>query len=155
MLGNIIGDIVGSIYEGNNIKSKDFLLFAKGYDYTDDSLMTLATANWLCHTETDVADNYIEFASKFKCHRGGYGSGFPVWLYLAIRKGIKLPYNSCGNGSAMRGGPVGWVAQSESECLLLAKKSAECTHNHQEGIKGAQAVAYVYLWHEMALKKRV
>lgn len=140
MLGNIIGDIIGSIYESNNIRTKDFVLFGEGVGYTDDSILTLATAKSILYGG-NVSDYFVQFAKKYKCPKGGYGTNFSAWLYQAVRNGIKLPYNSCGNGSAMRVGPIGWAYNDEDDVLSKAKENAECTHNHPEGIKGAQAVA--------------
>jgi len=144
MLGSIIGDIVGSKYESHNIRTKDFVLFGENTGYTDDSILTLATAQWIL-SDNNVADCYIAFAQKYKCQQGGYGSGFSKWLYQCVRQGIKLPYNSCGNGSAMRVGPVGWAFDTEEEVMKHAGESAACTHNHPEGIKGAQAIAVAIL----------
>lgn len=139
MLGCVIGDIVGSIYEFNNIKTKDFEFFQKSMQFTDDSVLALATADWLFNGG-DVAEYYIKYGNKYWHPMGGYGSRFILWLSDSLH-GIKPPYNSCGNGSAMRVGPVGWAFKTKEETLVAAKKSAECTHNHPEGIKGAQATA--------------
>ena len=150
MLGAIIGDIVGSIYEFSNIKRKDFPLFGKYCDFTDDSILTVATADWLLHGG-DVAKYYSNYAADNDCPMGGYGSGFRRWITRTIVEGDFSPYYSCGNGSAMRVGPVGWLSSkipflTESLILNKAKESAECTHNHPEGIKGAQATALcIYL----------
>ena len=145
MIGSIIGDIVGSVYEFsvNNIKTKEFELFSKEGDFTDDSILTCATADWLLH-RGNAGEYYAEYGLKYPSPMGGYGSRFVVWLYCAKDKNHS-PYNSCGNGSAMRVGPVGWVYDTVEEVLEMAKKSAECTHNHPEGIKGAQAVALAIL----------
>ena len=144
MIGSIIGDIVGSIYEFDNIKTKDFPFFQGRQEYTDDSILTLATADWLMNGGRS-GDYYLRYALENPHPMGSYGTGFVQWVHLAQR-GIRRPYNSCGNGSAMRVGPVGWACFSEEEVLQKAKESAECTHNHPEGIKGAQAVALcIYL----------
>lgn len=139
MIGSIIGDIVGSIYEFANIKTKEFDLFQERCGYTDDSILTLATADWLMNGG-DSALYYLEYALKNPYPLGGYGTGFTQWVHMANR-GIIRPYNSCGNGSAMRVGPVGWFGSSKANVLQKAKESAECTHNHPEGVKGAQATA--------------
>lgn len=139
MIGSIIGDIVGSIYEFDNIKTKDFPFFQEGQEYTDDSILTLATADWLLNGGRS-GDYYLQYAMDNPYPMGNYGTGFVAWVHSAQR-GIMCPYNSCGNGSAMRAGPVGWICASEEEVLYKAKESAECTHNHPEGIKGAQATA--------------
>lgn len=136
MLGSIIGDIVGSIYEFNNIKTKDFPFFTDKNEYTDDTILTLATADWCLHGGC-VADYYIRYARQYPDPMGAYGSGFAAWVASEDHR----PYNSCGNGSAMRVSPVGWACQREENTLARAKESAECTHNHPEGIKGAQATA--------------
>lgn len=144
MLGAIIGDIVGSIYEFDNIKTKDFQFFAQEKEYTDDSILTIATADWLLHGGTS-GGAYYRYACQYPYPIGSYGTMFVQWIHKA-RRGIVEPYNSCGNGSAMRVGPVGWAFETEQETLDAAKCSAECTHNHPEGIKGAQATALcIYL----------
>ena len=142
MIGSIIGDIVGSIYEftPNNIKTKQFEFFNPNGSYTDDSILTFATADWLLHGG-EVAHYYSKYGEKYPWPMGGYGGGFKLWLVRSIRQQDYRPYNSCGNGSAMRVGPVGWAFDTIEEILAKAKESAECTHNHPEGIKGAQAVA--------------
>lgn len=144
MIGAIIGDIVGSIYEFDNIKTKDFEFFGRGVEYTDDSILTIATADWLLHGgQTENA--YFRYATDYPCPMGSYGTMFVNWVHRG-RSGVFQPYNSCGNGSAMRVAPVGWAFASEKDTLAAAKTSAECTHNHPEGIKGAQATALcIYL----------
>lgn len=138
MLGAIIGDIVGSIYEFRNIKTKDFSFFQKDMTFTDDSVLTFATADWLLHGG-EAGKYYACYADEHP-HRG-YGGSFKRWVVLAKQTGNYSPYNSCGNGSAMRVSPVGWAFDNEKDVLEWAKKSAACTHNHPEGIKGAQATA--------------
>lgn len=142
MIGSIIGDIVGSVYEftPNNIKTKQFEFFNPNGSYTDDSILTFATADWLLHGG-EVANYYSKYGEKYPWPMGGYGGGFKLWLVRSIRQQDYRPYNSCGNGSAMRVGPVGWAFDTIEEILAKAKESAECTHNHPEGIKGAQATA--------------
>ena len=144
MIGSIIGDIVGSIYEFSNIKTKEFELFKPECEYTDDSVLTFATADWLLHGG-NVAQYYSRYGQEYPYPMGGYGNGFKDWLIRSSRQGIYEPYNSCGNGSAMRVSPVGWALNSKTSILQLARKSAECTHNHHEGIKGAQATALCIL----------
>lgn len=139
MIGAIIGDTIGSIYEFNNIKTKDFELFDSRMEPTDDSILTIATAHWLLDGG-DVAQYYYRYATKYYNVMGGYGARFLWWLDRS-QGSIAPPYNSCGNGSAMRVSPVGWAFDSEQETLDVAKVSAQCTHNHPEGIKGAQATA--------------
>ena len=139
MIGAIIGDIVGSIYEFNNIKTKDFNLFADRMEFTDDSILTIATADWLLHGG-EAGEYYFRYATRYPHPMGGYGGRFTQWLQQSSEE-IAEPYNSCGNGSAMRVSPVGWYFQTENDTLDAAKRSAECTHNHPEGSKGAQATA--------------
>lgn len=153
-LGALIGDIVGSVYEFDNIKTTDFPLFSRKSNYTDDSVMTMAVASWLTQTDRSQAaleEKLVDFAMRTPCPMGGYGESFRVWALFPERlrdfdgnlfeDGKRHPYNSCGNGSAMRASVCGWVARTLDEALDLGKRSAEITHNHPEGIKGAQAVA--------------
>lgn len=157
-LGAIIGDVVGSIYEFENIKTTDFPFFSRKSDYTDDTVMTIAVADWLANTDRSQAaleDRLVDWAEHNPCPMGGYGESFRRWLFIpeALRdfdkngetiktgKAKRHPYNSFGNGSAMRASACGWAAKSLDEALDLGKRSAEITHNHTEGIKGAQAVA--------------
>ncbi|WP_458450595.1 ADP-ribosylglycohydrolase family protein [Fibrobacter sp.] len=140
MIGAIIGDTVGSIYEFDNIKTKDFDLFSDGMSPTDDSILTFATADWIMRGG-EAWKYYVAYASKYDCPVGGYGGGFTNYVLKARIEGKGTPYNSCGNGSAMRISPVGWAFNTKEEVLAKAKESAECTHNHPEGIKGAQATA--------------
>lgn len=142
MLGSIIGDIVGSVYEFRNIKTKEFELFSPKGNYTDDSILTIATADWLLHGG-HAAHHYSHYGTQHPM--GYYGGGFRAWLRRTSQSNDFSPYNSCGNGSAMRVGPVGWAFNTKEEVLAKAKESAECTHNHPEGIKGAQATALAIL----------
>lgn len=144
MLGAIIGDIVGSKYEFNNIKTKDFPLFSDGCIYTDDSIMTIAVAKALMSSHKEKSDfkkNLVvemqKLGREYPYPKGGYGVRFSCWLTSENPE----PYNSLGNGSAMRVSACGMFALTLEEALLLAKESAEVTHNHPEGIKGAQATA--------------
>ncbi|MBQ2963534.1 MAG: ADP-ribosylglycohydrolase family protein [Clostridia bacterium] len=144
MLGAIIGDIVGSRFEFDDHKSKEFELFSPECDFTDDSVMTLAVAKALA--DYDEITDYEEFKNHLVkvMHKVGgrymgcgYGGRFYMWLKYACIE----PYNSYGNGSAMRVSPVAWFASSLEECEKLARATAEVTHNHPEGIKGAVSVA--------------
>ena len=137
MIGAIIGDIAGSIYEWNNIKTKDFPFFSKDCFFTDDTVMTIAVADALKNGST--SDNFIDSMKKFGrlYPDSGYGRNFYSWLFSDNRN----PYYSWGNGSAMRVSPCAWYADSLDEAESLAEKSASVTHNHPEGIKGAQATA--------------
>ena len=107
MLGAIIGDIVGSKYEFQNIKTKDFPLFGKFCEYTDDNILTV-TADWLLHGG-EVAKYYSNYAADNDCPMGGYGSGFRRWVTRTIGAGEFSPYNSCGNGAVSQM-PVGWLS---------------------------------------------
>ena len=141
MYGAILGDIIGSPYEfdqGN--KTKEFPLFSKLSTFTDDSVMTIAVAEAtmdLLHEAHGARNKMIASMKKYGklFPRAGYGSMFRRWLQWDEPQ----PYGSYGNGSAMRISPVGWTCNTKEEVLALAKKSAECTHNHPEGIKGAEA----------------
>ena len=134
MLGAIAGDIIGSVYEWNAIKTTIFPLFLNGSRFTDDSVLTVAVADAILKGEP-----YGAAIRRFGLRHphAGYGGSFKRWL----ASDDPQPYNSWGNGSAMRVSAVGFAYSSEEEVLLQAKLSAACTHNHPEGIKGAQATA--------------
>lgn len=150
ILGAIIGDIIGSRFEWNNHKSTDFSFFTAANKFTDDTAMTIAVADWLLH-EGVLADTMHDWAAKYP--RRGYGSQFWQWLFIWKNK---EPFNSCGNGSGMRVSPCGFYAKTLNEALDLAKRSAEITHNHPEGIKGAQAIATaVFLAHRQTPKDEI
>ena len=142
MLGAIIGDIAGSRFEFNNHRSKDFELFSKGCSATDDSIMTLAVAKAILSCNGDWerlgenAVNYMQTIGR-KYPGCGFGGMFRKWVF----DDDPMPYNSFGNGAAMRVSPCGFIAQSEDEAKLLARKVTEVTHNHPEGLKGAEAAA--------------
>ena len=139
ILGAIVGDIVGSTREWNNVKTEDFELLPAGSRFTDDTVMTLAVAEWLmtdpAHSERALVECMQRLGRKYPYV--GYGSMFRFWLYAENPE----PYNSFGNGSAMRVSPVGLYANSMEEALELARITASVSHNHPEGIKGAQAIA--------------
>lgn len=139
MLGAIIGDIIGSVYEFNNVKTVNFDLFTKQSTFTDDSIMTIGVAKWLMEDETHSEAGLINILQELgrKHPNRGYGGNFRRWLF----SNHPQPYKSWGNGSAMRVSPVGLYASSLTEALDLARTSAAITHNHPEGIKGAQAIA--------------
>lgn len=139
MIGSIIRDIVGNVYEFDNIKTKDIPCFQSQQEYTDDSILTLATVDWLMNGG-ESGSYYLRYALAYPHPMGSYGTGFVQWVHQASR-GMMKPYNSCGNGSAMCVDSVGWACDTKEEVLQKAKASAECTHNHPEGIKGAQATA--------------
>ena len=160
MLGAIIGDTVGSVYEFDNTKDYNFTLFTGESGFTDDSVMTMAVAWWLLHDKEHsyqgLEDTMVEFGRNCPCPNGGYGGGFYRWLFLPDKlyqfddrygdspyesKTRRHPYGSYGNGSAMRVSAVGWFFDSLEETERVAGISAAITHNHPEGIKGAQATA--------------
>ena len=138
LYGTIFGDIAGSTYEFRACKNYKFTTVPDKSHFTDDTVMTLAIASWLMKDPDDM-EVLVKEMQFFGNHypKAGYGGMFRKWL---IAKDPK-PYNSFGNGSAMRVSPCAWVANSLEEAELLAKMSALPTHNHPEGIKGAQAVA--------------
>ena len=146
MLGAIIGDIVGSVYEWHNIKTKDFPLFRDDCFFTDDTVMTCAVAEAVMNGGNK--DDFIDAMKKYgrMYPDAGYGGRFRTWLFSNTRQ----PYNSFGNGSAMRVSPCAWVMDCgfcartgmwPSNGRELARLSAEVTHNHPEGVKGAMATA--------------
>ena len=144
MYGAIIGDIAGSTLEFKRKKNYDFQIFLPGSDITDDTIMTIAVARALMHWRASSGDlheamrfHMRDLGRKYPYPLGAYGSNFASWL----RSNSPIPYYSCGNGSAMRVSPCGLIAVDLEEALELAKISAEVTHNHPEGIKGAQATA--------------
>lgn len=167
MLGAIIGDIVGSRFEFNNIKTKTFEFFSQDCEFTDDSIMSLAIAKAIMLTwqelenqqdgndETSphpldqpgffltLSKNTIKTMQDLgRRFESSYGNHFSIW----IQKSDPQPYNSYGNGSAMRISPVAYIARNEHELLQLAETVTAITHNHPEGIKGAQATALaIYL----------
>ena len=164
MLGAIVGDTVGSIYEFENTKDYNFQLFNRCSGYTDDSIMSMAVAYWLLkdpeHRYETLEEAMVTFAKNCPCPNGGYGEMFYVWLFMPWNLDAmcpmsyddadepiyespagRVPYNSWGNGAAMRVSAVGWFFDTLEETERVARISAEITHNHPEGIKGAQATA--------------
>lgn len=151
MYGAFIGDIVGSKYEYHNIKTKEFELFTSDCDYTDDSIMTVAVANAIMLSREErfhnpystksfkafLIESMQDFGRRYPYPTGAYGGRFLQWL----RSDDPKPYGSFGNGSAMRVSPCGLVAVTLEEAIALARNSAMVTHNHPEGIKGAECVA--------------
>ena len=160
MLGAIAGDAIGSVYEFDNTKDYRFPLFSESSNYTDDSVMTVAVAHWLL-TDPDCSyqgleNSMLAFAREHPCPMGSYGGGFLTWLFspeklydyddrygkLPYRSETgRHPYGSWGNGSAMRASAAGWFFDTLEETERVAGISAAITHNHPEGIKGAQATA--------------
>lgn len=136
MLGAIYGDIAGSTLEFEKKLPKTIELFREGSLFTDDTILTVAVADVLTNGGS-YASTFKDYFDAYPAGKYGYGGMFIRWA-----TGISSePYNSYGNGSAMRVSPVIWVARDEKEVLALAKETAEATHNHPEGIKGAQAIA--------------
>ena len=137
MLGAIIGDIVGSVYEFNNIKTKDFPLFRDDCFFTDDTVMTCAVAEAVM--KGGEKDDFIDAMKKYgrMYPNSGFGGRFGAWVLSDDRK----PYNSYGNGSAMRVSSVGWLYDSIERTREVARWTAEVTHNHPEGVKGAESTA--------------
>ena len=134
MIGAIAGDIIGSVYEFGLIRTKEFPLFGPESRFTDDSVLTVAVAQAIL-TDGDYRRAVLDFGRRYP--DAGYGGFFRGWLDSPDPK----PYNSWGNGSAMRVSPVGFAFESVEDVLREAKRSAEFTHDHPEGIKGAQATA--------------
>ena len=134
MIGAIAGDIIGSVYEGQDFKSTRFRLFHPRCRFTDDTVLTVALADSILHG-TDYVTLLKQYYRAYP--RAGYGGTFRRWAQSDDCR----PYNSWGNGSAMRVSPVGFAYDTLEEVLLQAKRSAAVTHDHPEGIKGAQAIA--------------
>ncbi|WP_299233627.1 ADP-ribosylglycohydrolase family protein [uncultured Bacteroides sp.] len=159
MLGAVIGDIAGSVYEFSNTRNYNFEMFPAGSNFTDDTVMTMAVAEWalnndICadvEVQTKQLENImVDVAKEIPCPMGGYGGGFRTWLFqpeklIDYRTGKpasgRCPYNSWGNGSAMRTSSIGWLYDDIDTTLKVAETAAAITHNHPEGIKGAQAVS--------------
>lgn len=139
LMGAICGDIIGSAYEGRKTKRFEFQLFTHKSRFTDDTVMTVAVADWIL-SGNDLVQCVQQWGNRYP--HAGYGGMFRSWLITNNPQ----PYNSFGNGAAMRVSAVGWAYDDIDTVLVKAKESAEITHNHPEGIKGAQAVAVaVYL----------
>ena len=145
MYGAILGDIIGSPYEfDQGDKTKDFPLFIEESGFTDDTVMTIAVADALMNSGKDPEEirNVLTYSMRKwgkKYPDAGYGSRFIVWLFVPN----PMPYNSWGNGSAMRVASAGWLYDTLEETWKTARLTAEVTHNHEEGIKGAECVASV------------
>ena len=137
MLGAIIGDIVGSRFEFNPTNDFDFELFTDECDFTDDTICTIAVADALLRG-IDYGNNIHDWCRRYPNPMGGYGTSFRKW----VLSNNPQPYNSYGNGSAMRVSPIGMWFDDWQVVMQEAEKSAACSHNHPEGIKGAQIVAY-------------
>ncbi len=144
MMGAILGDMIGAPYEfDRGGKTKDFPLFSSGSEFTDDSVMTVAVAEALLDTlgqpEEDILDALTSSMQKWgrKYPDAGYGLRFYQWLHQKF----PTPYGSFGNGSAMRGSAAGWLFGTLEETRRMARLTAQVSHNHPEGIKGAEATA--------------
>lgn len=144
MFGAILGDMIGAPYEfDRGDKTKDFPLFTKGSEFTDDTVMTVAVAEALMDTlggtDDEIRAAMVRSMQKWgrRYPAAGYGARFIGW----VRSDDPTPYNSCGNGSAMRVSAAGWLGDTLGKVRRLARLSAEVTHNHPEGIKGAEAAA--------------
>lgn len=139
IIGAVCGDIIGSAYEFHKTKDMDFKLFTPQSTFTDDTVMTCAVAEWLMDDPKHSHEEFVKIIHRYgeEYPHAGYGGMFRRWLANKWTE----PYNSFGNGSAMRVSPCGYYAKSFEEALQLAQISAEVTHSHPEGIIGAQAVA--------------
>ena len=135
MIGAIAGDIIGSVYENHPIKTKNFPLFSHKSRFTDDSVLTVAVAHAILN-RSSYGTALQDIGRRHP--NAGYGGSFIRWLFSNDKK----PYNSWGNGAAMRVSPVGFAFSSKMEILHQAQRTAEISHNHPEGIKGAQATAF-------------
>ena len=141
MLGAMIGDIAGSKYEFNNTFDYDFEMFGEGCDFTDDTICTVAIADAILNGRS-YQESLLDWCRRYPSPKGAYGGRFAGW----IRSLDPQPYNSFGNGSAMRVSPVAWLFDNLPQVLEEAEKTALPTHNHPEGIKGAKAVAHA-IWY--------
>ena len=141
MLGAMIGDIAGSKYEFNNTFDYDFEMFGEGCDFTDDTICTVAIADAILNGRS-YQESLLDWCRRYPSPKGAYGGRFAGWIHSLNPQ----PYNSFGNGSAMRVSPVAWLFDDLSQVLEEAEKTALPTHNHPEGIKGAKAVAHA-IWY--------
>ena len=146
MLGAVVGDIIGSVYENNPIKTTEFQLFDRYSTFTDDTVLNIAIAYSILEN-TDYATSLKYFGRKYP--DAGYGMFFYRWMFASRGE----PYNSWGNGSAMRVSPVGFGFDTLEQVLLEAEHSASATHNHPDGIKGAQAAALAIFLARMGSSK--
>ena len=150
MLGAVIGDIAGSRFEFDNYRHTDFDIFNRYSDFTDDTICTVAIADWVLQGCNDNLASILQvWCRAYPCPKGAYGGRFSQWIEWKDPE----PYNSWGNGSAMRVSAVGWAFATLKETLHFAEQSAIVTHNHPEGIKGAQAVAAAIFWARTGMEK--
>lgn len=138
MIGAIIGDIAGSTYEFRNTRDYDFPLFAEGSNYTDDTICTIAIADAILRG-IPYRNSLIEWCRKYPHPMGAYGASFSGW----INSPNPMPYDSFGNGAAMRVSPIGWAFFNLFEVKENAEASARCSHSHPEGLRGARVIAEV------------
>lgn len=155
ILGAIAGDLIGSVYEFRPTKDYNFPLLDSNMEITDDSIMTVAVADWILHDSSldsrNLADTMRKWGQRYRFPMGSYGDMFSKWL---DNPGMK-PYNSWGNGAAMRVSPVGFAFGTLEDTLEAARLTAEITHNHPEGIKGAQATAAAIYMTRNGMRKEV
>ena len=150
MLGAVIGDIAGSRFEFDNYHHTNFDIFSPDSDFTDDTICTVAIADWVLQGCNDNLASILQgWCRAYPCPKGAYGGRFSQWIEWKDPE----PYNSWGNGSAMRVSAVGWAFATLEETLHFAKQSAIVTHNHPKGIKGAQAVAAAIFWARTGIGK--
>ncbi len=143
MLGAAIGDIIGSRFEFRNYKSTNFELFTADNHFTDDTICTVAVAEWVVGgCRYDLNTILQKWCRRYPNPMGAYGARFSEWIWSSNPQ----PYHSFGNGSAMRVSAIGWAYDRLTDVLNLAHDSAAITHNHPEGIKGAQATAAAIFW---------
>lgn len=148
MLGAILGDVIGSTREYNPIKTEEFELFPEGSYATDDSILTIATAESILKNKS-FQESYLKWGNKYP--NAGYGNNFRDWL----RSDNPMPYNSFGNGSAMRVSSIGWLYNDMGKVMEKAEESAIITHNHDEGIIGASATALCIYLARMKTPKKI
>lgn len=155
IMGTIIGDTIGSTYEFNPTKDYNFSLYNDEMDYTDDSIMTIAVADWILNdsylSPENLAQTMRRYGNQYFHPKGGYGHLFSEWL---TRSDMKA-YNSWGNGAAMRVSAIGFAFSTLEETLKVSEISSAVTHNHPEGIKGAQAAAAAIFLARNGEKKEV
>lgn len=150
MLGAVIGNIAGSRFEFDNYRHTDFDIFSPDSDFTDDTICTVAIADWVLQGCNDNLASILQgWCRAYPCPKGAYGGRFSQWIEWKD----PAPYNSWGNGSAMRVSAVGWAFATLEKTLHFAEQSAAVTHNHPEGIKGAQAVAAAVFWARTGMGK--
>lgn len=136
MIGAIIGDIVGSRFEFQRTNNADFQLFTNQCDFTDDTICTIAIADAIMNRNNDFVGSLVDWCSRYPHPMGGYGGRFATWINNPI------PYNSLGNGSAMRVSSVAWLYDCENDIVRIAGDQSAVSHDHEEGMRGAQCVAY-------------